>query len=275
MVSILNRFKIDQHNIQPLLLYALKTIYNEIDLASFCLSKGIIPKKKWFEIFYAQTKNIEDFNIDKQYQDEFQPLFLVAKRKFETATASVQIGRISELLANIIFSINTRKNMSIFKKMISNIFAPGIDLIVINYHHRLQKFIYRFFEIKGTIENLSIQMEKVRNWYKKDNFTEKYVNELELMKAEISRNQKISEANKRKICQDFDNLAESLVNERKVPEIFSFCSAFFFNRGLYDDSSYNLNINPPLNQGTEFFFKIEHYYENIKVVFKCLKIKIN
>ena len=259
-----------------LILHSIRTNYPELDFIYYLFDQKIIPKKTYKSILNNQNKFYDEYIIfKKKYiieRDTFNKLHDYQKRKYAAASKSINIGRVGESLTKSIFRTKTNKSITIFKKLISNMFEPGIDFICIKYNRILKNFEFFFFEVKATQENYKSCENKINSWYSLGNFTKKYILELESIKEIVSKTNRLSDREKSKIKQDLLLLAKNLV-ENTLPSIqFHFCSSVYC--GIFKSATINIERDSLINNGKNYIFILKDFYKNIKEAYKCLEISI-
>lgn len=252
--KIITKFCKSTDNFKSFLIYSIKNCYKELDVAYFLLNKNLLSEEIYYK--YLITGNLEILHLISIEDDillEFFNRFEIFKKLYEKANYTINLGRVTELLSFMIFRSDCRNNLSIFKKMNSNIFHSGIDLLIIKYNKNNRNYIYYFFEVKSTITNILNCISQINDWYELNNFTEKYLLELESIKNNIKLNNNILNDKKKKILRDLEDLAGSLVNKERPKSKFKFCSCTFCH-DLNHDKNLLLSKDSLLNIGFDFFF---------------------
>ncbi len=261
---------------RDLTLFSIRTNYPELDFSNYLFDGNIISKRIYRNFLYDSKYFIDEYNKLKKENsydwDIFDKILKYHKRKYRRAKKNVIIGRIGESLNKSIFGRPTKKSIIIYKKMTSNIFESGIDFICIKYNRILKKFEYFFFEVKATQNNYKSCEFKIKNWYTLDNFTTKFLFELESIKEKVFKSINISSKEKSLITKDLRTLAENLINKIKPSSQFLFCSSVYCE--VFDDKSRNLDRDIFLNNGFNYIFVINNFYKIIREVYKCLEIII-
>jgi len=263
-------------NFRDLTLFSIRTNYPELDFSYYLFDGNIISKRIYRNFLYDSKYFIDEYNkLKKEYSDEwdiFDKILKYHKRKYRSAKKNVIIGRIGESLNKSIFGRTTKKSIIIYKKMTSNIFESGIDFTYIKYNRILKKFEYFFFEVKATQNNYKSCEFKINKWYTLENFTTKFLFELESIKEKVSNSTNLSSKEKSLITNDLRLLAENLISKIKPSNQFLFCSSVYCE--VFNDKSRNIVRDIFLNNGHNYIFVINDFYKIIREVYKCLEISI-
>ena len=271
------KIKCDNYlNFRNLTLFSIRTNYPELDFSWYLFDGKTISKSIYRDFLYDSNYFTDTYNnLKKKYSDEwdmFNNILKYHKGKYRKAKKNVNIGRIGESLNKTIFGRATKKSIILYKRMTSNIFESGIDFIYIRYNRTLKNFEYFFFEVKATQNNYKSCEFKINSWYALDNFTTKYLFELESIKEKVFNSITLSDKEKSLIRNDLRLLAQNLINKIKPSNQFFFCSSVYCE--VFNDKLVNIARDILLNKGYNYIFIINDFYKIIRDVYKCLEISI-
>ena len=271
------KIKCDNYlNFRNLTLFSIRTNYPELDFSWYLFDGKTISKSIYRDFLYDSNYFTDTYNnLKKKYSDEwdmFNNILKYHKGKYRKAKKNVNIGRIGESLNKTIFGRATKKSKILYKRMTSNIFESGIDFIYIRYNRTLKNFEYFFFEVKATQNNYKSCEFKINSWYALDNFTTKYLFELESIKEKVFNSITLSDKEKFLIRNDLRLLATNLINKIKPSNQFFFCSSVYCE--VFNDKLVNIARDILLNNGYNYIFIINDFYKIIRDVYKCLEITI-
>jgi len=258
------------------LLFSIRTNYPELDFTHFLYDHQKILKKEYNQYLFSSIGFLNNYlNLKTKYKNEcenFEKILKYHKKNYHKGTKATILGRIGESLNKTIFYRDIPHSVCIFKKLKSKIFESGIDFTLIKFSRIKKNFEYFFFEVKSTIEDIKNCTYKITNWYTLENFTKKYLYELESLKEFVSNSKKLTENDIISIKNDLNFLAINLINKIRPSQRFFFCSSISCEK--LQDYDAIIKKDTLIENGFNYIFVIENFYKNIIEVYKCLDIII-